>query len=246
MGQTGPQRDYAGFGPTVQALSGLTGLTAFPGEPPLGPGFSYADHVAGLYASLAVLGALEQRSRTGEGRYIDLSQAEAMTSLLGGAVMDAANAAPTGNRSPVAAPHNVYRCRDGYCAITVFTEDEWQGFRAALDEPAWADEPRFATLTGRLENVEELDGLVTSWTEKQDVAVVVKILQAHGVAAGAVNDASVLAAMLKEKSPLRFSESAPACRRDAPAPGRDNGYVYGELLGMGEAELVELRRAGVI
>src|SRR4030043_944353 len=56
MGWESPYRDYVGFGPTVHALSGMTRLTSFPGKPPIGPGFSYADHVAGLYASITLLG----------------------------------------------------------------------------------------------------------------------------------------------------------------------------------------------
>ena len=88
MGNTGPWRDYTGFGPTIQAFSGMTYLTSFPGKPPLGLGTSYADHIAGLYGCLALLGALEYRQKTGEGQYIDLSQVEAMASLLGGAVLD--------------------------------------------------------------------------------------------------------------------------------------------------------------
>ncbi len=83
MGNSGPWRDYVGFGPTVQAFSGMTYLTSYRDTPPSGLGFSYADHVAGLMAALALLGAMEYRHRTGEGQYIDVSQVEAMSSLLG-------------------------------------------------------------------------------------------------------------------------------------------------------------------
>jgi crotonobetainyl-CoA:carnitine CoA-transferase CaiB-like acyl-CoA transferase len=88
MGHSGPWKDYTGFGPTVQAFSGITNLTSYPGEPPGGIGYSYADHVSGLYGSLALLGALEYRRQTGKGQYIDLSQTEAMTSLLADPVLD--------------------------------------------------------------------------------------------------------------------------------------------------------------
>ena len=73
MGNTGPWRDYVGFGPTVQAFSGITYLTSYRGKPPSGLGFSYADHVAGLMATLALLSAMEYRRKTGEGQYIDVS-----------------------------------------------------------------------------------------------------------------------------------------------------------------------------
>jgi benzylsuccinate CoA-transferase BbsF subunit len=127
MGQKSPHRNYVGYGPTVQAFSGLTALTSFPDGPPLGPGFSYADHVAGLYASLRLLGALEQRRRTGDGQHIDISEVAVMQRLL------AAGA------SPPAALHNAYPCQNRrWCAVAVSTEAEWRGLKRALDSPAWA------------------------------------------------------------------------------------------------------------
>jgi len=265
MGQTGPWRDYVGFGPTVQAFSGLTHLSSFPGRPPTGLGFAYADHIAGLYASLALLGALEHRRRTGEGQFIDISQVEAAVSLLGGAVLDAASGAevaPAGNRSPIAAPHNVYRCRgDDRCAIAVFTQGEWQAFKKAMDGPAWAEDERFATLSGRLENIEELDALIGEWTWGHTAEEVMLLLQGGGVAAGMVQDACGLAGdrqlgargffiklaqTLTDASPIRMSRSPAAYRRAAPAPGQDNGYVYGKLLGLSEGEIVSLRERGII
>ncbi|OGO19352.1 MAG: hypothetical protein A2Z15_04580, partial [Chloroflexi bacterium RBG_16_50_11] len=156
MGQKSPKSHYAGYGPTVHALSGMTGLVSFPGKPPLGPGFSYADHVVGLYAAMALLGALEEKRRTGKGQLIDISEVEVMQSLLEGALPE-----PSGNNSPVAAPHNVYQCKGGnrWCAIAVFTEADWRGFKKALGNPAWVEGDKFATLKGRLENRDELDRL---------------------------------------------------------------------------------------
>jgi benzylsuccinate CoA-transferase BbsF subunit len=265
MGQTGPRRDYTGFGPTVQAASGLTGLTAFPGGPPLGPGFSYADHAAGLYASLALLGALEHRRRTGEGRHIDISQVEAMVSLMGEAFTADKPPAPVGNRSPLAAPHDVYPCADGrWCAVAVFTDEEWRGFGRALGSPDWATADRFATSAGRQANIDELDGLVAGWTRGLPAAAVMRRLQENGVPAGVVQDAADLAADPHLKSrgfiierpwpgypftdanPVRLSASAAEYRRPAPPPGGDNDYIYGRLLGLLPAEIESLRDAGVI
>jgi len=108
MGSSGPWRDYVGFGPTVQAFSGMTALTSYPGKPPSGLGFSYADHVAGLVAVLALLGALEYRQKTGEGQYIDVSEVEAMSSLLDSAFLEYAGIVktpePAGSRSSVRRP----------------------------------------------------------------------------------------------------------------------------------------------
>ena len=272
MGNTGPWRDYVGFGPTVQAFSGITYLTSFPGKPPLGLGTSYADHIAGLLACIALLGALEYRRRTGEGQYIDVSQAEAMASLLGDAVLDytvnGKEAEPVGNSSTEAAPHGVYRCRgdDRWCALAVFTEEEWQGFKRALGNPPWAEDKRFATLTDRLKNKAKLDKLVEDWTKEHTAEEAMALLQKQGVAAGVVQDASDLAEdpQLKQRGsfielnhpelgktvsdavPIRLSDTPARYTRAAPILGQDNDYVYGELLGLSRSELTELKKQGII
>ena len=88
MGQRGPWKDYVAFAPTLHALSGLTHLTSFEKDFPIGLGFAYADIVAGLYAAFAVLAALEYRDRTGQGQYIDLSEYEAICTLMGPSLLD--------------------------------------------------------------------------------------------------------------------------------------------------------------
>ena len=272
MGNTGPWRDYAGFGPTVQAFSGITYLTSFPGKPPLGLGTSYADHIAGLVACLALLGAMEYRRRTGEGQYIDISQVEAMSSLLGSVILEhtinGKQVEPVGNGSSEAAPHNVYRCRgdDRWCAIDVFSDDEWQGFQRALGNPPWAEDKKFATLSGRLENADELDRLVGGWMREHTAEEVMALLQGQGVAAGVVQDAGNLAndpqlrvrgffieldhpemgKTISDATPIRLSDTPARYSRAAPIVGQDNDYVYNQLLGMSEKELTELRQQGVI
>jgi len=259
IGHSGPFRDYSGFGPAAHAFSGMTRLTAFPGGPPLGPGFSFADHVAGLYASLAVLGALEERRKTGRGQYIDISEVAAMKSLLLGA------RGPLGNRSLEAAPHGVYPCRgkDRWCALAVSTDGEWQGFKKALGNPPWAENKKFASVSGRLNNNDELDDLISRWTTKYTAADVMKKLQLHGVPAGVVQDAAGLAVdpqlnargffvdrqsvgKLVDAFPVRLSKSPGGYNLPTPPPGRDNDYVYGGLLGLSKKEMAELRKKGEI
>jgi len=253
MGGTGPWRDYTGFGPTIQAFSGMTYLTSFPGEPPLGLGTAYADHIAGLFGCLSLLGALEYRQNTGEGQHIDLSQVEAMASLLGSAILDyqleGREVAAVGNGSTEAAPHGVYRCKgdDRWCALAVFTDEEWRGFKRALGSPAWAEEKRFNTLAGRLKNKAGLDRLIEDWTKKHAAEEVMALLQGEGVAAGVVQDARDLAKdpqlkgrgffielgrAISDAEPVRLSRTPAKYRRAAPTLGQDNDYVYKELLGI--------------
>ncbi len=259
MGSTGPWRDYTGFGPTIQAFSGMTYLTSFPGQPPLGLGTAYADHVAGLVACLALLSALEYRQKTGEGQYIDVSQVEAMASLLGDAFVPARE---------TAAPHGVYRCQgeDRWCAVAVFSQEQWLGFKRALGNPTWAEGKRFATLASRLNNKKALDGLIGDWASKHTAEEVMARLQEQGVAAGVVQNARdlvqdpqlgergffveldhpELGKTISDAVPIRLSETPARYVRAAPLPGQDNDYVYGELLGMSAGEVAELKKQGVV
>ena len=271
MGQTGTQQNFTGFGPTVQALSGMTGLTSFNEEGPLGPGFSYADHVAGLYASMALLGALEHRRQTGEGQHIDISQVEAMVSLLGGAVMESAadkQVNPRGNYSPTAAPHNTYRCQgdDNWIAIAVYSEEQWCLFKQTMGNPSWADDEKFATLSRRLNNRKEMDGLIEKWTCRYSDIEIMTLLQQNGIAAGAVQNAGDLMQnpqliardffvqtehgqsgdVVADATPLKFSRTPAVYQRTAPAFGQDNDYVYHQLLGLPDKEIAKLKEKGVI
>jgi benzylsuccinate CoA-transferase BbsF subunit len=272
MGHTGPQRDYVGFGPTVQAFSGITCLTAYPDQLPLGLGFSYSDHVAGLYASLSLLSALEHRRKTGEGQFIDLSQMEAMTSLLGDAFLEFTRGKPevkpAGNRSDKFAPHGIYPCQgnDRWCAITVTTSEEWEGFKRALSNPDWANEARFSSLESRLENVETLENFVGEWTRQYPAEEVMIRMQREKVPAGVVQNAADLAndpqlesrgffrkidhpglgRNFADASPIHLSDGPTTYRRAAPLRGQDNEYVYRDLLGLTENEINYLKRNKVI
>lgn len=265
LGQDGPWRDYAAFGATIQAMSGITALTGFPGRPPMGLGYSYADHVAGLMGVLAVLEALEYRRKTGMGQHIDLSELEAMSTLLGTALLDyginGRIASPAGNRPEhrMAAPYGAYRCRgeDRWCAIAVYTEEEWRAMVGVMGHPAWAEGQRFATLRDRWQNMDQLDPLVEGWTEEHSAEEVMSLLQGVGVAAGVVQDAadlqrdsqlkargffvelehSVLGKTTADGSPIKLSETSAQFQWAAPLLGQDNEFVYRHLLGMGEEEM---------
>jgi benzylsuccinate CoA-transferase BbsF subunit len=274
MGQTGPWQDYVAFGATVQALSGITHLTGFAGQPPLGVGYSYADHVAGLMGVLAILQALEHRQRTGEGQYIDLSETETMCSLLGTAVLEygcnGKDVLPVGNfpMHRIAAPHGVYCCKgeDRWCAIAVFNDEEWRAFCRVIGCPSWTMEVRFASQLDRWQNADELNAAVEGWTKLHPAEEVMALLQGVGIAAGVVQNAADLAhdpqlrsrdffielehsAMGKtvsDGSPIKLSDTPAAYGRAAPMLGQDNNYVYHCLLGMSEEELQRLAIDGVL
>lgn len=204
FGHSGRNKEYTTWGPTAQALSGLTFLSGQPDQPPAGWGYSYMDHTAGYYGAMAVLMALHHRHQTGQGQRIDMSQVEAGMVLTGPAILDyEVNGRPSrragmppGNRSlhPATAPHNTYRTaskdRAGqtrWVAITATTEEQWQALVQVIGNPPWANDARFATRTARVEHQDELDRHIETWTLTQDDPhAVMEQLQRAGVPAAAV------------------------------------------------------------
>jgi crotonobetainyl-CoA:carnitine CoA-transferase CaiB-like acyl-CoA transferase len=125
MGQSGPWASFAGYGNLAAAISGFSNLGGWPDRPPAGPFSAYTDYVSPRFVAVAILAALEHRRRTGEGQYIDLSQAEASLHFLGPALLDHAvnHRLPerVGNRDRDCAPHGVYPAagHDRWVAIAV-------------------------------------------------------------------------------------------------------------------------------
>ncbi len=274
FGREGPWQNNAAMGPTVQALSGLTGLSSYRDGRPCGIGFALADHISGLYAALAALSALRRRDMIGRGEYIEISEFEAACSTLGPELIHhsvgGSTAGPRGNspsRQP-AAPYGCYPCRgdDRWCVIAVYDEEEWRSLCRAMGDPAWAQQSKFCDMRGRHDNAEELDRLIDDWTCAHTNLEVMHILQQSGVPAAAVNDASDLAAdpQLCERgffidlqhpylgktradgSPIRLSSTPARFTSAAPLLGADNRRVFLDLLDMDEERFNTLVSQGVI
>jgi benzylsuccinate CoA-transferase BbsF subunit len=274
-GQTGPDRNYPGFGGQGSAISGFNHLTGWPDLEPLGPYGTITDSLSPRFVALLVAAALVHRKRTGQGQYIDLAQVEGgvvclseniVTYTATGEILER-----IGNRSRHAAPHGAFRCAakgdddDRWVAIAIHSDDDWQKFRRALDDPPWAADARLATVAGRLAHVDELEEKVTTWTRTRSAEDVMTRLQAAGVEAGVVanfedlvNDPQlahrrhfrevehrVIGKHLAETNGLRFSRTREEIRMPAPCLGEHSEYVYRELLGMSSAEYDALKAAGV-
>ncbi|HEX2173424.1 MAG TPA: CoA transferase, partial [Dehalococcoidia bacterium] len=134
QGNTGPERDYGSLGLTLECTAGLASVTGYreDGQPRM-TNEVYPDPVVGILAVGAFMAALRRRRRTGEGCFVDLSQREVTTCLIGDAVLDYSMngrvTGPIGNRHSWQAPHGVYPCRgeDAWVAIAVGSDAEWAG-----------------------------------------------------------------------------------------------------------------------
>ena len=253
-------------------MSGLSSLTGFPGFPPMHVGFSYGDPNGGLHGAFAVLAALMHRARTGEGQYIDLSQWETSVALLGEGLMaqEMNGQAPPriGNRDEYMAPHGLFRCQgeDRWVSIVVANADEWQRLCQAMDQPGLATDARFATVTERKKNEDELEALISAWTEARTDAQVTQTLQAVGVAAfpALTNKEIAEDKHLDERGffvehghpevgvrrhagvPWVFSETPCQVRKPAPCLGQDTDTVLQDVLGYSADEVATLRANEVL
>lgn len=271
MGQTGPWHDSPGYGDQLSAISGLHEISGWPDRIPGEIGF-YTDFIAPRFNALTILAALDYRRRTGKGQYLDVAQHQGGVQYVAPLLLDyVANnriATREGNWDPYAAPHGNYQCQgdDRWCAIAVYTDEEWQSFCDVMGNPAWTKDPKFATLEKRKENEEELDSLVQEWTiNKSDEDVMMK-LQAAGIAAGRVgttedqmeNDPQLkyrnfyqerehpeLGKYRPPRQPCVLSKTPCEIRR-APLLGEHTEYAFKEILGMTDEEIEEYVVEGVI
>ena len=200
FGHTGPHTNYVSFGPTLQALTGFSLMMADQQGRPAGFSYSYSDSAGGYSGALAAMFALWHRKRTGQGQFVDFSQFEGLTSLIGPDLLDMS----INHRQPQphkwvsqegpAAPHGVYKCRprgedaDRWIVISVSTQEQWRRFMAVIGDPPWVSDPRFRTLYSRMRHSRELDEFVGRWADEQDAEAAMSLLQSAHVAAGLVEN----------------------------------------------------------
>lgn len=271
-GQYGPLRDVQTYGPTVGALAGLDGLAGYPGDRVLGTGGVYCDPSAAVHGAFAVLAALRHRNRTGQGQHIDLAQWETAVSVTGEAVMEyvltGRSPGPLGNLHPRMAPHSTYRCKgdDKWVAIAVGSDEEWRRLCEAIGQPGLAADERFADGFQRLRHRAEADAILNAWTREREPYEVTEILQRAGVAASPVLDTGerYFDPHLQARGvhvevehpatgtdiiygiPWKMSGAPTAIRTHAPLLGEHNGYVFGEVLGLGAAKVREMAERKVL
>jgi benzylsuccinate CoA-transferase BbsF subunit len=272
FGQTGPYAHMGGVDGMGNAISGRLHLAGWPDRGPVAPSScAFGDDILPVFTALAIVAALDYRRRTGRGQYIDGAMIEVCANQIAPAFLEwQANGRlleRNGNRIPDASPHGVFPCKgeDRWCAIGVFSDEQWQAFCSILGHPPWAKDERFATFASRKQNEDALDSLISEWTMKNEAGEVMHHMQRAGVCAGVVQDARDLMErdpQLKERGFLRFmkhpvlgvcSHRTPPYKlskteariRTAPCLGEHNDYVCTKLLGMTDAEFIELLQEGV-
>jgi crotonobetainyl-CoA:carnitine CoA-transferase CaiB-like acyl-CoA transferase len=188
-GDYGPMKSAPAYGSPMAAQCGFSELFGYYGERPVGETQYYADPVAGTHALIAILAALHYREKTGEGQYIDISELETLTSMMGKEFIDyfmnGRIATCTGNRNDFIAPHGCYPSKgeDKWITIACANEEEWQALCKVTGNVNWINDKRFANMYLRLTNAKELDKLISAWTCLRTNYEAMEILQKAGIAA---------------------------------------------------------------
>jgi crotonobetainyl-CoA:carnitine CoA-transferase CaiB-like acyl-CoA transferase len=271
QGQTGPHRDYPGFGGQGSALGGYNILTGWPDREPIGPFGTITDSLAPRFVATALAAGLLYNRRTGKGVYLDVSQAEAAVYSLSPWIADytvnGRIGTRQGNRSPRFCPHGVYPCKgdDRFVAIACFDDRAWQKLAGALgiDE---REASRLGSLEAREQEREAIEQTVAEWTSQRDAIDVAETLQGLGVEAVPVADLGdafadpqlahrghyvalehpLMGECQYERNGFRLSHADAGYDRTSPLLGEHNEMVLGELLGMSTAEMGRLREEGVL
>ncbi|AEJ39513.1 L-carnitine dehydratase/bile acid-inducible protein F [Sulfobacillus acidophilus TPY] len=190
FGQDGPYRDLPGYDLIAQGMGGLMAVTGTFGHSPVKAGFSLADIGAGMWAALGILTALYNRERTGQGAWVDVSLLDTMiawhTYLAQNYFATGRDPVPLGNAHPSICPYQTFKAQDDYLNIAVGNDKLWRDFCEALDQRAWADDPRFTTNADRVEHREILVDMIEEVLATRPVTDWIERLKSRGVPCGPV------------------------------------------------------------
>jgi len=271
-GHSGPQKDYMGYGPAMAPLSGLSSLTGYTGGPPQEIGLSLGDPNAGINAAVAICAALAARKRTRRGQYIDVSLWDAMSTLVPEGwmdyVMNGTEPSRSGNRDPWMSPHNCFRCagEDEWVSIACGSDEEWRALCQAIGQSQLTTDTRFRTARDRKANEDELEQLLTAWTEQRDKWEVTRTLQAAGVAAFPSMNSKDLTEdpHLNERGffvrlphtevgvrihtgiPWLLTQSPNGVHAHAPLLGEHTDQVMGDVLGYAHQDIARLKEQKIL
>ena len=274
FGHTGPYAERPGYDFLIQGMGGLMSLTGRPdGEPGSGPlkaGVALTDVMTGLYATVAVLAALERRHVSGEGQHIDLAlldvQVAALANQASNYLIGEQVPQRMGNAHPNIVPYQDFPTADGHMIVTVGNDAQFARFAAVLGHPQWAQDERFATNPQRVRHRELLVALIREATLARSTDDWVAAMEAANVPCGPINTLDRVFANPQVRSrglrfemphaaaptvplvgnPIRLSESPVAYDRAPPVLGQHTDDVLSQWLGLDTLAVESLRKLDVL
>lgn len=257
FGQDGPRAGDVAYDFMIQAMGGLMSVTGAPDDTPGGGpqkvGVPIVDIMTGMYAAIAVLAALAERSQSGKGDTIDIAMLDVATAMLANQAMNhlVSGATPIrrGNKHPNIQPQDVFPVRDGHIVLAVGNDEQFQRFADAIGLPDLADDARYSTNRERVRNLNTLHPLICRQLALRDLSDWIDLLGAAKVPCGPINTVPMVFAdsqvrhrkMLRDLphplsgtvpsvvSPMRFDRSALVFDRAPPLLGEHTSEILAAL-----------------
>jgi crotonobetainyl-CoA:carnitine CoA-transferase CaiB-like acyl-CoA transferase len=270
-GHGGPHTNYLGFATIHHGVGGAAYITGYPDDHPTHGASGDVDIMNATTAAYATVAAIHHHTLTGEGQFIDYSQCEGVSSTIGEALLgyEMTSEIPerAGNSHPTYAPHNVYRCWgvDRWLALEIHSDEEFMKLANIMNRPELAEDPRFSEMASRKRNELVLDQIIEAWTRQRDRDWMAGEFCRAGLAAAPSRNGSDLYAdpHLRARGsivpinhpelgelelirvPWRIGDRETPMAA-APQLGAHNTYVLGELLGLSEKEMADLKQKEII
>jgi len=269
----GPHRSLAAMDLTVQAMTGVMAATGFADQPPVKAGPAIADFLGGVHLLAAILAALLQRERTGQGQQVEVAMQDALLPALASnlsAMLDSQGGLPerTGNRHGGLAlcPYNTYPAQDGWVAIFCATDRQWLALCDVLDRTDLRTDPTLQTNPERAARMAEIDAIVGQWTATRTREGCLAVLGSAGIPAAPVLAVSEVvehpqvaaSGMLRTiehprrgtmrvfGNPINLSDSPYRPLTPAPGLGQHTHDILRQRLGLSDADLDTLAAEGAI
>ena len=269
FGQTGPYASRPGYDLVAQAMAGSMAITGWPNDPPTRAGIPLGDVLAGLNATIGIIGSLYKRIETGKGQQIDVSLLESTIgseqSLLPQYLIGGKTPARTGNRYLAAAPYDSFMAKDTYFVMACGNNPMFQKLCATIGHPELFDDERFHDPNLRRDNESLLKPIIEEWAKDKTATECVDILVAAGLPCGPVYDFEAVAKdphvieremfvtvhhktagdMKITGNPIKMSEYPVQYKKASPDLGEDNDEIFSGI-GYTAEELEQMRRDGII
>ena len=274
FGQAGPYSSRAGYDFLIQAMGGLMSVTGeAEGRPGGGPqkiGVALSDILTGLYTTIGALSALAWRDKTGQGQHVDMALLDVTIAAMANQAMNylVSGKAPTmmGNAHPNIVPYEAYKAADHYIILAVGNDAQFRRFCAAAGHADLADDPRYATNRGRVENRDVLGPILNAIIAAKPRVFWLEELEKVGVPCGPINNLEqvfddphvqargvrrdlehpVAGALPTVANPIRFSDSPVEYDRAPPVLGQHTDEVLSGLLDLSDDDIGTLRKAGIV
>jgi crotonobetainyl-CoA:carnitine CoA-transferase CaiB-like acyl-CoA transferase len=269
FGQDGPYRGRAGFDTIAQGMGGLMSVTGEPGGAPLRAGIPVADLCSGLFCAIGILIALLDRDVTGQGQWVQTSLLQAQVAMLDFQaarwLIDRVVPGQTGHHHPYMTPMGVFPTADGDMIIGASGQEQYKKFCDVMNAPELLTDPRFATVEGRAQNLDEFVAAVSRLTRQRPTAAWVELFNNAGIASGPINTIDQVFADPQVQhhgivrpvphprlgelnllgSPITLSNSSSVIDRPSPDRGEHTNEVL-QALGFTMEEVAGLRTEGVV